>query len=180
MDPYVDRDKAEKEREQFQAESGRDPFESDMEFANSKGDDVTKPSYETATDVYRSVDVEPDVDEVRLDDYRSPADRDTEFGMDAPMPLVRTAGERRVIEHGAVDAEREQDDVRARQGDAIAWISLLLGIASLFFWQAVLGPAAIITGIFAWVRGSRTMGTWAIVLGLIAVVAYFVLVPYYA
>jgi hypothetical protein len=59
------------------------------------------------------------------------------------------------------------------------WVALIMAIASLFIWPAVLGPAAAVIGFVAMMRGNRALGIWSIVIGLIAFVAYIALVPYY-
>jgi hypothetical protein len=141
------------QRQQTEREGGREPFDVDDEFAQ----EIVAP----ARKADRHVD-------------------DAEFAAEAAVPDVRyPSGERRLIRHRDVQRSREQSGERASQAGMLGWIALIVGIASLFFWPALLGSVAIIAGIFAWVRGSRALGSWSIVLGFISVVAYFLLVPYY-
>jgi hypothetical protein len=62
----------------------------------------------------------------------------------------------------------------------MGWIAIIMAIVSLFYWPAVLGPAAAVFGVIAFMRGSRALGTWSVVLGLVAVLAFLFLVPYYS
>lgn len=87
-------------------------------------------------------------------------------------------------EQGGVDREFRgmEEKVSQRQsaarGDTAGWISLLLAVASLFFWPALLGPAAVIAGAASFFAGSRALGAWAVGLGLLSLVGYFFWVPY--
>jgi hypothetical protein len=62
----------------------------------------------------------------------------------------------------------------------MGWLALILAVASLFVWPAVLGPAGAVLGFMALARGHRALGIWSIVIGLISFAAYFLLVPYYS
>jgi hypothetical protein len=60
------------------------------------------------------------------------------------------------------------------------WVAIILAIASLFYWPAVLGPAAAVIGVLAYLNGNRTLGAWSVVLGLLAIAAHLFLIPYYS
>lgn len=77
------------------------------------------------------------------------------------------------------DENRIEPETAVTQNAAMGWLALTLAIASLFFWPAILGPAAAIIGFFALTRGNRALGIWSIVIGLISFMAYIVLVPLY-
>lgn len=62
----------------------------------------------------------------------------------------------------------------------VGWVAIVLAVASLFVWPAVLGPAAILLGFISWVQGSRALGIWSVVLGVISFIAYIALVPLYS
>ncbi|HEY0827251.1 MAG TPA: hypothetical protein VGE40_04080 [Bacilli bacterium] len=70
-------------------------------------------------------------------------------------------------------------DVTAVPNKAIGWTALFTALASLIVWPVILGPAAAIMGVFAYTRGIRFLGIGAIVIGLISLIAYIVLVPFY-
>jgi hypothetical protein len=74
----------------------------------------------------------------------------------------------------------ENDDVTMADKPYIGWIALVLAIASLFVWPVVLGPAGALLGLAAWSQGSRGLGVWSIVLGVISFLSYLVLVPLYS
>lgn len=63
------------------------------------------------------------------------------------------------------------------KGRTTAWIAIILAIGSLFIWPAVLGPAAIVMGVVSFAGGNKAVGIWSVALGLLAVFAYFVLLP---
>lgn len=58
-----------------------------------------------------------------------------------------------------------------------AWIAIILAIGSLMFWPAVLGPAAVVMGVIAYAAGNKSVGVWSVALGLLSVIAYYVLLP---
>ncbi len=70
-------------------------------------------------------------------------------------------------------------DVTAVPNKAIGWIALFVALVSLIVWPVILGPAAAIMGVFAYTRGIRLLGVGSIIIGLISLIAYIVLVPFY-
>lgn len=74
----------------------------------------------------------------------------------------------------AADAGNERDKGGNR---TTAWIAIVLAIGSLLFWPAVLGPAAVVMGAVAYASGNKSVGIWSVALGLLSVIAYFVLLP---
>jgi hypothetical protein len=101
----------------------------------------------------------------------------------AALPRSGVSSERRT-EHVDPMADlamlvQDEGDV-VTQNKSLGIVALVLSAISLFFLPAILGPASIVVGFAAYVRGSRVLGIWSMALGLLAVVAYFVLVPYYA
>ena len=83
------------------------------------------------------------------------------------------------VEADKVDS-REQEGVKERTGgQTVGWIGLVLAIASMFIYPALLGTTAVVLGIISYVQGSRGLGGWSAVIGGIVLIAYFVLVPRY-
>lgn len=95
--------------------------------------------------------------------------------------------------HPGLSVNRQEGNGRFRAADnggiqedapegskTFGWIAIVLAIASLFYWPAVLGPAAAVVGVIAYLRGNRALGVWSVVLGLIAVAAAVFLIPYYS
>ncbi|MEB3100669.1 hypothetical protein [Ferviditalea candida] len=105
-------------------------------------------------------------------------ENDTEFAAEA-TPLGPEA-------HRLIEPEDDRPDQNraantgARQATPwVGWLALALAIASLFMWPAVLGPAGAVLGLMAYFQGSRSLGIWSMVIGIIAFVAYVAIVPYY-
>ncbi|WP_052487064.1 hypothetical protein [Gordoniibacillus kamchatkensis] len=97
------------------------------------------------------------------------------------QPDVRAGGEEEERDGpletiGALVAD-EGEVVAANRSLGI--VAVVLAAISLFFLPAILGPAAVVVGFAAYVRGNRALGMWSMALGLLAVAAYYVLVPYY-
>ncbi|MFM9280710.1 hypothetical protein [Paenibacillus jiagnxiensis] len=63
-------------------------------------------------------------------------------------------------------------------GNTAGYAGIALGILALFMWSIVLGPIAAILGIYSFFNGKRTLGGWAIGLGLVATISYFVFIPF--
>ena len=68
----------------------------------------------------------------------------------------------------------------ADQRMGIGWFAIILSIASWFMWPAVLGSAGTVMGLIAYFRGQRSLGLWAIILGIISLVISVLLIPYYS
>ncbi len=103
-----------------------------------------------------------------------------EFAADiaAPNIPVRPLNEPKDNRSQHSEAARSE---RAEEKPAfLGWLALILALASLFVWPAVLGSAGAVLGFMAVARGQKALGIWSIVLGLIALAAYFLLVPYYS
>ena len=63
-------------------------------------------------------------------------------------------------------------------GKTMGYVGLAFGIASLFMWSVILGPVAAVIGYFAYGRGQKTTGAWAMGLGIVAALSYFVMIPF--
>jgi hypothetical protein len=97
----------------------------------------------------------------------------------APVPMLANQVPDRPKERDA-EAYRSEEGASVRTGgQTVGWIGLVLAIASLFIYPVLMGLGAIVLGIIAFVQGSRSLGTWSAVIGGIALLSYYVLVPYY-
>jgi hypothetical protein len=76
-----------------------------------------------------------------------------------------------------VSPRREITMFRSR---TVGYMALIIALLSMFVWPGILGPAAVILGLTAYMGGTRGLGAWSIALGLLAFAAYFFLVPYYS
>jgi hypothetical protein len=75
------------------------------------------------------------------------------------------------------ESDREHDAANVRM---IGWVALAISILSWFFWPSILGPIGAVVGFVAYRGGSRALGLWSMVLGLISLVVYFIVLPYYS
>jgi len=111
-------------------------------------------------------------------------DTRTEFAGELSPAQIRNPGFVRSDREMRSDAPAEsmdgQETVTARRDTTFGWIAIILAVGSLFFWPAVLGPAAAVLGVIAYLRGNRALGLWSVALGLISVLAFLFLVPYYS
>lgn len=69
-------------------------------------------------------------------------------------------------------------DVSADAGRTVGYVGIGLGIASLFMWSIILGPLAAIMGFYAYSQGRRVSGGWAIGLGIVSTLSYFLMLPF--
>ena len=69
------------------------------------------------------------------------------------------------------DEEEEESVEKLMNGKAMGIFSLVLSILSLFFLPLLLGAAGIIVGFVAIRGGSKTIGSWAIGLGIVSITA---------
>ncbi|GAS83078.1 hypothetical protein [Paenibacillus amylolyticus] len=108
-------------------------------------------------------------------DYPRKAHRE-EYGAEvAPPSVVRTGGTERAE---PVPEKHEADRVMESTGKVAGYMGLAFGIASLFMWSIVLGPAAAVLGYYAYVNGRKTAGAWSIGLGIVATLSYFFMIPF--
>ncbi|MDP9699400.1 hypothetical protein [Paenibacillus sp. FSL K6-1558] len=110
-------------------------------------------------------------------DYPRKAYRE-EYGAEiTPRATVRTRESNRV-DSDAVPQKHEADRVMESTGRVAGYMGLAFGIASLFMWSIVLGPAAAVLGYYAYVNGRKTAGAWSIGLGIVATLSYFFMIPF--
>ncbi|MFX3646049.1 MAG: hypothetical protein ACE3K2_01070 [Paenibacillus sp.] len=108
-------------------------------------------------------------------DYPRKAHRE-EYGAEvAPPTVVRAGGTER---SEPVVEKHEADRVMESTGKVAGYMGLAFGIASLFMWSIVLGPAAAVLGYYAYVNGRKTAGAWSIGLGIVATLSYFFMIPF--
>jgi hypothetical protein len=58
-------------------------------------------------------------------------------------------------------------------------VGIGLSVLSLFLLPYLLAPAGIIVGYLAFRRNARTTGTWAMVIGALAILGALLIYPYY-
>lgn len=99
----------------------------------------------------------------------------------APIPVTSRPEPQR--------SQEAQDQQRAGAGSSAGsktasgsktagYIGLGLGIASLFMFSLLLGPAAAVIGFYAYSQGQKTLGAWSIGLGLLSAVSQLLMIPF--
>ncbi|MFE5319907.1 hypothetical protein ACFQ88_14470 [Paenibacillus sp. NPDC056579] len=79
--------------------------------------------------------------------------------------------------------ERSMENARGGTAANSRWLgytALALAILSMFMLPAILGSGAMLIGAIAFGLGSRALGVWSVILGLISLAGYFLLVPLYS
>lgn len=105
----------------------------------------------------------------RADLYNN--DREEYAAEVAPAPSVRR-DETRTSEN------TENRDSVQNYGRTAGYVGVGFGVLSLFMWSIILGPLAAVIGYYAYSQGSKVWGGWAMGLGILATISYFVLVPF--
>jgi hypothetical protein len=90
-------------------------------------------------------------------DSYEPLDANEEFAADMAVSRVEEAG-----------------NEEAEPGMTIGLAGLLIALVSLFVLPSILGPAAVVIGFMAFVKGRRSLGVWSMALGVISFVAFLV------
>lgn len=94
-----------------------------------------------------------------------------------PMSTVADRRSERRDADNTAHAERSETGT-ATAGKTVGYVGVGFGIASLFMWSIILGPLAAVMGFYAYSQGNKTSGAWAIGLGVVATLSYFVLIPF--
>jgi hypothetical protein len=77
--------------------------------------------------------------------------------------------------------ESIEERKEAEEGSlALGWTALVLSLVSLFFLPVLMATAGIVTGFFAYRGGNRTLGLWAIGVGLFSLIVAFFISPFLA
>ncbi|QHC04790.1 DUF4190 domain-containing protein [Anoxybacillus sp. PDR2] len=71
------------------------------------------------------------------------------------------------------------DEREGAGGAGFGWTALVLSLLSLFMMPIILGAAGIIVGFIARRRGARTLGAWAIGIGIVSIIVKLFILPFY-
>lgn len=99
-----------------------------------------------------------------------------------PKDIRTERGDIEAAEEVTEPLPRRQDEQQTEgtnEGNGLGITGLILSLVSIFIWPAVLGPAGMIVGFFAWRRGARTTGIWAMVIGAFALLMALLILPAY-
>lgn len=99
-----------------------------------------------------------------------------EYGAEVAPPTSYRREE--VKRKDAVPVKHEADRIAESSGKVSGYVGLACGIASLFMWSIVLGPAAAVLGYYAYANGHKTSGAWSMGLGIVATLSYFFMIPF--
>lgn len=59
-------------------------------------------------------------------------------------------------------------------GAGVGWLAIVFSVIALFFLPIIMGVAGIIVGYMAYREGAKTLGAWAVGLGLAAIIIRFI------
>ncbi|WP_202078634.1 DUF308 domain-containing protein [Caldalkalibacillus salinus] len=72
----------------------------------------------------------------------------------------------------------EQMETEEEGNTPLGWTALVLSIISLFFLPLLTATVGVITGFFAYRNGSRTLGIWAMAIGVLSIVMGLLVAPF--
>lgn len=79
---------------------------------------------------------------------------------------------------GSGDTEKKETAGENGDSKTMGYIGLAFGIVSLFVWSIITGPVAAVLGYYAYGHGQRTAGAWAMGLGIVSTLSYFIMIPF--
>ncbi|MFC7393329.1 DUF4190 domain-containing protein [Scopulibacillus cellulosilyticus] len=80
----------------------------------------------------------------------------------------------------AVDRDVYTNDAdEETEGAGLGWLAVVLSVIGLFFLPIIMGAAGIIIGIIARRQGAKTLGAWAIGVGIAAIVIALFARPFF-
>ncbi len=121
-------------------------------------DDKDRSSYDDkVTPLFRDADYSPDSREKTQEDLMAAQESDTEY---ASEPVV--------TEDSRVNVARGEEDHTVDRG--IGWLAFVLSVIGLFFLPVVMGTAGVIIGFVALRQGAKTIGGWAIAIGIVSLI----------
>ncbi|WP_379161174.1 hypothetical protein [Paenibacillus sp. sgz5001063] len=74
--------------------------------------------------------------------------------------------------------EAKKEDGTNTDSRTTGYVGLGFGIVSLFVWSIILGPIAAVLGYYAYAKGQKTAGAWAMGLGIVSTLSYFIMIPF--
>lgn len=75
-------------------------------------------------------------------------------------------------------SETKENEVEHSGSQVMGYTGLAMGIASLFLWSIILGPISVVVGYYAYAKEQKTLGAWAMGLGIVSTLSYFVMIPF--
>ena len=133
-----------------------DQLEGDLDFEG----------YETVEDEIPWIADPAEVEEPKENDYRE----------ETAAEVSPSAVERDTADADRTDNVEEVEDAEAG-GTALGWTGLVLSILSLFFLPVLMATAGIVTGYLAYRGGARSLGLWAIGVGVFSLLMSLFFIP---
>ncbi|MFD2618289.1 hypothetical protein [Terrilactibacillus laevilacticus] len=80
-----------------------------------------------------------------------------------------------IASESAIDRKQlvHAPEEQSSKGRGMGWFGIILSLIALFFLPVIMGAAGVIVGFVAYRDGAKTLGVWAIVIGLIAITVRF-------
>lgn len=75
--------------------------------------------------------------------------------------------------------KREKTTEQPAPATSLGYVAIFIAVLSLFLLPGLVGPVSAVVGFMAYVRGSRKLGIWSIVLGTIAFVSFLTTITDY-
>ncbi|WP_026583837.1 DUF308 domain-containing protein [Bacillus sp. J33] len=145
------------------ADQERTNEEYDLRHSERIGEANTDYTEETAAEIAAS-----DVYDRTLDREGAVADYTEETAAEIAAPGVY---DRR--------ADREEEGETAAAGRGVGYAALALSILSLFVLPVLFGATGIVLGFIARRRGSETLGSWAIGIGVVSIIVGMFILPFF-
>ncbi|MGN7761188.1 hypothetical protein [Paenibacillus sp. 22594] len=87
------------------------------------------------------------------------------------------------VHRGNINGAEAKDETKNEEGTntdsrTLGYVGLGFGVVSLFIWSIILGPIAAVLGYYAYARGQKTAGAWAMGLGIVSTLSYFIMIPF--
>ncbi|GIP42015.1 hypothetical protein J45TS6_04740 [Paenibacillus sp. J45TS6] len=96
-----------------------------------------------------------------------------EYAAELTSPLPGTKGYEEPVE-----SKEEGTKTESLASYRIGYLGLAISFISLFVWSFVLGTIGIVLGYYAFKEGRRTVGGWAVGIGIAALLSYSFLVMF--
>jgi hypothetical protein len=108
----------------------------------------------------------------RVDYPRRDPAHNEEYAAEVSPPLTQ------LPRTGGGNAEKQETSGEHSDSKRMGYVGLAFGIVSLFIWSIIAGPIAAVLGYYAYGHGQKTAGAWAMGLGIVSTLSFFVMIPF--
>ncbi|MDT3764429.1 DUF4190 domain-containing protein [Priestia filamentosa] len=85
----------------------------------------------------------------------------------------------RYIEQKRTDRSQDRSNQNGREGIGYGRLGLILSVLSFFFLPVIFSIAGIVLGFIARRKGARSVGTWAIGVGIVSLLIAMFILPFF-